>query len=54
VLSRVQQLSSTLSTETKISGLATLCLKLSLVRQIDFKIVIDSFASEKARQIKLK
>lgn len=54
VLSRIKNFHRSCSTQTRVSGLATLCLESALARQIDFKTVIDSFASEKARKANLK
>lgn len=53
VLAIMKSFNRSWSTQTRVSGLATLCLKLKLVRKLNFEKLIKLFASIKARKAHL-
>lgn len=53
VLARIKNFHCSCSSQSRVSGLGTLCLESGLARQLDFKEIIDCFASAKARKANL-
>jgi hypothetical protein len=53
VLSRIKNFHRSCSTQTRVTGLGTLCLESTLARQLDFEVLINTFASAKARKARL-
>lgn len=53
VLARIKNVHRSCSSQSRVSGLGTLCLESGLARQLDFKEIIDCFTSAKARKANL-
>jgi len=53
VLSRINHFHRSCCSQSRVSGLGTLCLESGLARQLDIKEIIDCFASAKAKKANL-
>lgn len=54
LLSRIKDFHRSCSTQTRVTGLGTLCLESALARKLDFGVLINTFASSKARKAHLQ
>lgn len=50
ILGRIKNFSRSCSTQSRVSGLATLCLESELARKLNFEELIKAFATTKARK----